>query len=231
MAHVPGTQQQVDEILYDEIAKRRGNLAGRTDVLSRLLAAGNWTDEELRDQLVTLLLAGHETTATALAWTFHELARSPEDLAFGQRASDAGADDELEAIVKEACDCTRSCTRSAGESPRPRTSPATGCHGYDDHGRDRTGPPGRRALPAAEGVPPAALPLGRSACPRHVDAVRRRGAAVHRGRLLTDGRHGDPPCRARRLQLHRPEPQARTGPGQERHPGPPPRLRSGRHPP
>ncbi|MFF0271594.1 cytochrome P450 [Kribbella sp. NPDC004536] len=96
------TQRKVDEILYDEIAKRRDTYAGRTDVLSRLLAAGNWSDVELRDQLVTLLLAGHETTATALAWAFHELARRPEDLAFGQRAADAGADDELEAIVKEA---------------------------------------------------------------------------------------------------------------------------------
>jgi cytochrome P450 len=96
------TQRQVDEILYDEIAARRETYAGRTDVLSRLLAAGNWSDVELRDQLVTLLLAGHETTATALAWTFHELARRPADLAFGQRAADTGTDDELEAIVKEA---------------------------------------------------------------------------------------------------------------------------------
>ncbi|MEU8225014.1 cytochrome P450 [Kribbella sp. NPDC048915] len=95
------TQRRVDEILYDEIAARRGTFAGRTDVLSRLLAAGNWSDVELRDQLVTLLLAGHETTATALAWTFHELARRPDDLQFGQRAADTGADDELEAIVKE----------------------------------------------------------------------------------------------------------------------------------
>lgn len=96
------TQQRIDEILYDEIAGRRTTYEGRTDVLSRLLAAGNWSDVELRDQLVTLLLAGHETTATAMAWAFHELARRPEDLAFGQRAADAGADDELEAIVKEA---------------------------------------------------------------------------------------------------------------------------------
>ncbi|TDC14247.1 cytochrome P450, partial [Kribbella albertanoniae] len=94
-------QEQIDQILYDEIARRRGNLTGRTDVLSRLLAAGEWTDVELRDQLVTLLLAGHETTATALAWAFHELARRPEDLAFGQHAADHGADGELEAIVKE----------------------------------------------------------------------------------------------------------------------------------
>ncbi|GAA2830964.1 cytochrome P450 [Kribbella solani] len=96
------TQRAVDAILSDEIAKRRETFAGRTDVLSRLLAAGNWSDQELRDQLVTLLLAGHETTATAMAWAFHELARRPDELAFGQRAADTGADDELEAIVKEA---------------------------------------------------------------------------------------------------------------------------------
>ncbi|MEU4193395.1 cytochrome P450 [Kribbella sp. NPDC026611] len=95
------TQRKVDAILYDEIAKRRKTFADRNDVLSRLLAAGNWTDEELRDQLVTLLLAGHETTATALAWAFHELARRPQDLEFGQRAADNGSDGELEAIVKE----------------------------------------------------------------------------------------------------------------------------------
>jgi len=96
------TQRKVDEILYDEIGKRRETFAGRNDVLSRLLAAGNWSDVELRDQLVTLLLAGHETTATALAWAFHELARRPSDLEFGQRAADAAGDDELEAILKEA---------------------------------------------------------------------------------------------------------------------------------
>ncbi|MDX6253542.1 MAG: cytochrome family [Kribbellaceae bacterium] len=98
------TQRQVDEILYDEIAARRNqqNLAERNDVLSRLLAAGTWSDVELRDQLVTLLLAGHETTATALAWAFHELARQPDQLRAGQVAADEGDDDYLEAITKEA---------------------------------------------------------------------------------------------------------------------------------
>ena len=50
-------------------------------MLSRLILAGDdgdrLTDEELRDQLVTLLLAGHETTATALAWALYELGRDP----------------------------------------------------------------------------------------------------------------------------------------------------------
>jgi cytochrome P450 len=96
-------QRQVDEILYDEIATRRTdpNLAERNDVLSKLLAAGTWSDVELRDQLVTLLLAGHETTATALAWAFHELARKPGKLRAGQQAADEGNDDYLEAITKE----------------------------------------------------------------------------------------------------------------------------------
>jgi cytochrome P450 family 135 len=94
-------QRQLDEILFDQIAAHRKNLAGRNDVLSRLLAAGTWSDVELRDQLVTLLLAGHETTATALAWAFHELARRPEELAAGQRAADKGDDERLEAITKE----------------------------------------------------------------------------------------------------------------------------------
>jgi cytochrome P450 len=96
-------QRQVDEILYDEIARRRidPNLAGRNDVLSKLLAAGTWSDVELRDQLVTLLLAGHETTATSLAWAFHELARMPSELQAGQQAADEGNDDYLEAMGKE----------------------------------------------------------------------------------------------------------------------------------
>ncbi|MDX6284213.1 MAG: cytochrome family [Kribbellaceae bacterium] len=96
-------QRQVDEILYDEIARRRVDpeLAERHDVLSKLLAAGTWSDVELRDQLVTLLLAGHETTATSLAWAFHELARMPSELQAGQQAADEGNDDYLEAMGKE----------------------------------------------------------------------------------------------------------------------------------
>src|SRR6266508_243838 len=97
-------QQHVDKILYDEIAARRAlpDLAGRDDVLSKLLAAGNWSDAELRDQLVTLLLAGHETTATSMAWAFHELARRPAVLAAAQRAADSCDDAYLEAVAKEA---------------------------------------------------------------------------------------------------------------------------------
>ena len=99
-------QRALDEVMYAEIAERRGapDLGGGTGVLSRLLPVedeGGLLDEELRDQLVTLLLAGHETTATALAWSLYELAREPGQLA-GARAAARDDDREyLEAVLKE----------------------------------------------------------------------------------------------------------------------------------
>ena len=98
--------QSVDRLLYAEIADRRrvGDLADRGDVLSRLLTAGggDLTDEEVRDQMITLLLAGHETTATALAWSFHELARRPDIQRLAQHAADDGDEEYLQAVAKEA---------------------------------------------------------------------------------------------------------------------------------
>jgi len=102
-------QTELDRLLYAEIAERRGatDLAERDDVLSRLLRTGaeadsdGLTDAELRDQLVTLLLAGHETTATTLAWAFHDLARNPAQLRAAQRAVDEGNEEYLVAVVKE----------------------------------------------------------------------------------------------------------------------------------
>ncbi|MEW2583444.1 cytochrome P450 [Streptomyces virginiae] len=105
-----GLQRGLDKLLYAEISERRraADLHSRTDVLSRLLQAaeneegGGFTDAELRDQLITLLLAGHETTATGLAWALHELVRRPEQLRRAQRAADEGDDAYLTAVAKEA---------------------------------------------------------------------------------------------------------------------------------
>lgn len=78
---------EVDEAILGEIARRREvPLEGRTDVLSMLLQARDeqgepMTDAELRDQMMTLLVAGHETTGTALSWTIHRVLRHPEVLA------------------------------------------------------------------------------------------------------------------------------------------------------
>ncbi|SDH79053.1 Cytochrome P450 [Actinokineospora alba] len=93
-----------DALLHEEIAERRTqDLADRDDVLSRLLAADpDAPAAELRDHMMTLLLAGHETTATALAWSLHELARNPETLRAAQEAADNGDDDYLQAVTKEA---------------------------------------------------------------------------------------------------------------------------------
>ncbi|MCZ4498911.1 MAG: cytochrome [Marmoricola sp.] len=105
-------QAALDQVIYAEIAERRTatDLASRTDVLSRLLLVrdeedpsdAGLTDEELRDQLVTLLLAGHETTATALSWALHEIGKDPAQERKARDAASAGNDDYLEAVLKEA---------------------------------------------------------------------------------------------------------------------------------
>lgn len=91
-----------DRLLYAEIAERRAdpNLADRTDALAMLVQAG-MSDKELRDQLITLLVAGHDTTATGLAWALERLTRHPDILAKAVAAADAGDDDYLDAICKE----------------------------------------------------------------------------------------------------------------------------------
>jgi cytochrome P450 len=86
----------VDEQLMALIARRRAAGAGGDDVLGQLLAAG-LDDGELRDHLVTLLAAGHETTAGSLAWAVERLARAPAAL---RRIRD-GDDEWIDAVVKE----------------------------------------------------------------------------------------------------------------------------------
>ncbi len=77
-------RQQVDELLYAEITDRHHQPdASRTDILALLMAAHDLegqplSDVELRDELITLLFAGHETTASALAWALYWIAYLPE---------------------------------------------------------------------------------------------------------------------------------------------------------
>jgi cytochrome P450 len=99
---------RVDRLIYGEIAERRAaaDLDERQDILSLLLLARDeqgepMSDAELRDELVTLLVAGHETTATALAWAVERLCRHPPVL---RRLSDevaAGEEAYLEAVITE----------------------------------------------------------------------------------------------------------------------------------
>jgi cytochrome P450 family 135 len=100
--------EPADALIRDEIRRRRDapDLEDRDDVLSLLLQARHedgspMTDAELRDELMTLLVAGHETTATALAWTLEALARHPRALARLRTEVDSEEDAYLDAVLKE----------------------------------------------------------------------------------------------------------------------------------
>jgi cytochrome P450 family 135 len=100
--------QPTDDLIFEEIRARRDapDLAERDDVLSLLLQArhddgSEMSDRELRDELMTLLVAGHETSATALAWALEALARHPAVLSRLRDELDAGEDTYLDAVVKE----------------------------------------------------------------------------------------------------------------------------------
>ena len=95
---------RLDGVIYEELGRRREqtDLAQRNDILSLLMRARDedgrpMSDEELRDELVTLLLAGHETTATSVAWAVERLVRHPDKLGrlvaeIDAEAGGAGAD-------------------------------------------------------------------------------------------------------------------------------------------
>jgi cytochrome P450 len=100
--------EESDRLFYAEIAERRADphLDERTDTLAMLVRATDehgrtMTDRELRDQLITLLVAGHDTTATGLSWALERLTRHPEILDLAVRAAEAGDDDYLDAVAKE----------------------------------------------------------------------------------------------------------------------------------
>ena len=103
-ARVAAARREADALIYEQIRLRRADpeAAERTDVFSLLLAARDdgepLSDEELRDELMTLLVAGHETTATAMAWTLERIVRHPDVL---ERLTDDPSDDYLDAVIKE----------------------------------------------------------------------------------------------------------------------------------
>ena len=109
----------IDEVLFAEMARRRAEgTAGRDDILSLLLEARDehgegMTDVELRDEMFTMLMAGHETTATSLAWAFWHVLRHPAVIArLREELADVAGDgpiepehlarlEYLDAVVKE----------------------------------------------------------------------------------------------------------------------------------
>jgi cytochrome P450 len=110
---LPGTRRfwrarrMLDHIIYGLIARRRSDPGGRSDALTMLLAASDGetverpSDEQIRDEIMTLFLAGHETTANALTWALVLLARNDGvDRRVAAAARD-GDRDYLGRVVKE----------------------------------------------------------------------------------------------------------------------------------
>lgn len=98
----------VDAAIAEEIGRRRGaaDVGERDDILSLLIGARRedgsaLSDAELRDELITLLVAGHESTATMLAWAFERLVRHPDKLARVREEALAGEDAYADAVVQE----------------------------------------------------------------------------------------------------------------------------------
>jgi cytochrome P450 family 135 len=103
-----GARAKVDKVVYDEIRQARGrtDLEEREDILSLLLQARHedgspMSDEELRDELMTLLVAGHETTATSLAWAIERLVRHPQAMERLTAEAADGGTEYAEAVTKE----------------------------------------------------------------------------------------------------------------------------------
>ncbi len=105
---IKGELRPVDAVLFDEIRRRREapDLEERDDILSMLLLARHedgspMSDRELRDELMTLLVAGHETTATSLAWAIERLVRHPDKLERLREEARAGGEEYADAVAKE----------------------------------------------------------------------------------------------------------------------------------
>ena len=90
-------RQRLDSTIYKIIEERRNSNVDRNDLLSMLLQArdeddgGKMTDVQVRDEAMTLFIAGHETTANALAWTFYLLSKNPD--------AEATLNSELDTVI------------------------------------------------------------------------------------------------------------------------------------
>ena len=101
-------RRRIDHLIGEQIDERRAaGEADRDDVLAMLLEArhedgSEMTDQELRDELMTLLVAGHETTASTLAWAFERLSREPDALArLTEEVRSGDGDEYLVATIQE----------------------------------------------------------------------------------------------------------------------------------
>ena len=210
--------------LAEEIGQRRNaaDLDVRTDVLSLLLRAesdgDHLDDDEVLDNLLTMVLAGHDTTATALAWTFDLLLHHPvamdrlrADLADGSR-------DYIGAVIRESMRLRPVVIDTGRTLAQPTPIGDTLYAAPDgDIAEHLARPPPRRRLSRSHGVSPRAVPRPGSARAPHLDPVRGWSPPLPRRRIC-DARDGDrSPDHSRALRaLGRPRPRGHTtAPGRD----------------
>ena len=227
---------EVDRLLYEEIAAHRADPDGREDVLALLLAARDeqgegLSDEELRDHLITLLVAGHETTTTALAWCFERLLRHPQAYLRLQRELDEGSEERyLDAVLNETLR-----VRPVIDAVWRKLSAPVEVAGW-------LLPAGATVMPSIEIVQHsdafadagAFRPerfLEGSAAAVHVHPLRRRRAPLRGGELRDDGDARDHAHGAGAGLAARPQRQGRAGEGAPHHAGSRPRRARDRHGP
>jgi cytochrome P450 len=121
-------REESDALIYELIEERRRDGTERNDVLSMLLGARHeddspMSDLELRDELMTLLVAGHETTASELAWAFERLARSPAVL--GRLTAEIDTDEGEDYLVATVHETLRRRPVLPNSAPRLVKQPVT----------------------------------------------------------------------------------------------------------
>ncbi len=105
-ARMQAARRRLDAIVYDEIARRRRTGERGSDILSLLLDAADedgttLDDRHIRDEVMTLLFAGHDTTTSTVAFLFHELARNPHERDRLLTELDAGGSERLDLVLDE----------------------------------------------------------------------------------------------------------------------------------
>ncbi len=213
---------RLDTVIYEEIERRRhaSDVEQRADIMSLLLLARDedgeaMTDGELRDELVTLLLAGHETTATSVAWALERLVRHPDKLARLIAEVDAraegGGDEYMTAVVNETLrvrPVVPLVVRLLMEELEVGGYQVAG--GHAGGAVDLSDEPQPAGVRAPTRVPSRALPRGGRwgwAGDQFllVDPVWRRHPPLYRRVVCADGDEGDPEDDAQRARAARAE--------------------------
>ena len=204
--------EPVDEMLIDEARRRRAadDLDERDDVLSLLVQARHedgrpMSDTELRDELITLLVAGHETTATSLSWAIERLVRHPEKWErLREEALSGGGRLRGRRGEGDAAPAPGAADRRAAADPAGRDRGLAAAGRDARHALHPPRAPAARRLSRAARVPAGALPRAAGGH-LHVDPVRRRRAPLP-GRELRAVRDED------RAEGDRPRGRAAAGP-------------------